>query len=188
MRIIGGRWRGKRIAAPLGRETRPTADRVREALFSVVFSLFGELEGAGVLDLFAGSGALGIEALSRGAAHCTFVESDKRAAAIIRANLSSVGAQRGEADIRQIRAERAAEVLAGGAPVSLLLADPPYRIDPVGFRQVLEALVAAGVLADGALVVYEHRTGTEPSWPAAFSGRTEKRYGDTSVSFAVFEG
>ena len=118
MRIIAGRWRGRPIAAPPGSSTRPTADRVREALFSMLASRLGSFEGLQVADLFAGSGALGLEALSRGAAHCVFVENDRRAVEAIRANLATLGAS--------------GEVLARGAehaalpPVDLAFLDPPY--------------------------------------------------------------
>ena len=118
MRIIAGQWRGRPIAAPPGSATRPTADRVREALFSMLASRLGSFEGLQVADLFAGSGALGLEALSRGAAHCVFVENDRRAVEAIRANLAALGAS--------------GEVLPRGAehaalpPVDLAFLDPPY--------------------------------------------------------------
>src|SRR3954463_12948610 len=101
MRIIAGRWRGRPLLAPTGQATRPTADRAREALFSMLASRLGSFEGLRVADLFAGSGALGLEALSRGAAHCTFVETDRAALDAIRRNIAALGAS--------------GEVLAGGA-------------------------------------------------------------------------
>ena len=119
MRIIAGKWRGRPIIAPAGSATRPTADRVREALFSMLASRLGSFEGLNVADLFAGSGALGLEALSRGAAHCVFVENDRAAIEAIRANIAALGAS--------------GEVLARGAehatlphPVDLAFLDPPY--------------------------------------------------------------
>ena len=118
MRIISGKWRGRALVAPPGDATRPTADRTREALFSMLASRLGSFEGLKVADLFAGSGALGLEALSRGAAHCVFVENDRRAVEAIRANLAALGAS--------------GEVLARGAehavlpPVDLAFLDPPY--------------------------------------------------------------
>ena len=120
MRVIAGTWRGRTIIAPKGDATRPTADRTREALFSMLTSRLGNFEGLAVADLFAGSGALGIEALSRGAASCLFVEQDRPALDALRANLQSLGAR---ADVR------AASVLALGpapAPLDLLLMDSPY--------------------------------------------------------------
>jgi 16S rRNA (guanine966-N2)-methyltransferase len=120
MRVIAGTWRGRPLAAPKGDATRPTADRTREALFSMLTSRLGSFEGLAVADLFAGSGALGIEALSRGAATCLFVEQDKPALDTLRANLATLGA-RGDV--------RAASVLALGpapAPLDLVMMDPPY--------------------------------------------------------------
>ncbi len=121
MRIIAGQWRGRQLIAPKGDATRPTADRTREALFSMLFSRTGSFEGLAVGDFFAGSGALGLEALSRGAASCIFVEQDKAALDALRANAETLGITR--PDIR------ATSVLALGstpAPLDLLLMDPPY--------------------------------------------------------------
>lgn len=120
MRVIAGAWRGRPLVAPKGDTTRPTADRTREALFSMLASRLGSFEGLAVADLFAGSGALGIEALSRGAASCLFVEQDRAALDALRANLATLGV-RGEV--------RASSVLALGpapAPLDLILMDPPY--------------------------------------------------------------
>jgi 16S rRNA (guanine966-N2)-methyltransferase len=119
MRIIAGQWRGRPLIAPQGQDTRPTADRVREALFSMLASRLGSFEGLQVADLFAGSGALGLEALSRGAAHCVFVENDRRAVEAIRANIASLGAS------AEVRA-RGAEHSALPGPVDLAFLDPPY--------------------------------------------------------------
>lgn len=120
MRVIAGQWRGRPLLTPAGDTTRPTADRVREALFSMLASRLGSFEGLAVADLFAGSGALGIEALSRGAASCLFVEQDRAALDALRANLGKLGTK---ADVR------AASVMALGpapAPLDLILMDPPY--------------------------------------------------------------
>ncbi len=188
MRLIAGMWKGRRIAAPVGRETRPTSDRVREAVFSAVYSLCGSIEDMGVADLYAGSGALGLEALSRGAGSCVFVESDRAAVAVIRRNLDALGVAPESATVVHADVRRFADAPRGAAPVSLLLADPPYRIDPAEFSQVLEALAAGGVLADGALVVYEHAAGITAHWPSGFRDEATRRYGDTAVSFATYEG
>lgn len=121
MRVIAGTWRGRPLVAPRGDATRPTADRTREALFSMLTSRLGSFEGLAVGDFFAGSGALGIEALSRGAATCLFVEQDRAALDALRANLAKLGA---EGDVR------AASVLALGPapkPLDLILMDPPYQ-------------------------------------------------------------
>ena len=122
MRIVAGQWRGRKLSAPPGEVTRPTADRTRETLFSMLVSRIGDFEGLSVGDFFAGSGALGIEALSRGAASCLFVEQDAAALRALRANLAALRAQTA-ADVR------AQSVLALGlakAPLDLLLLDPPY--------------------------------------------------------------
>ncbi len=123
MRIIAGQWRGRKLVAPPGEATRPTADRTRETLFSMLVSRLGDFEGLKVADLFAGSGALGIEALSRGAASCLFVELDPVAVRAIKANVAAVKAE-GQAEIRT------ASALSLGiakAPLDLLLLDPPYK-------------------------------------------------------------
>ncbi|MDF2387388.1 16S rRNA (guanine(966)-N(2))-methyltransferase RsmD [Nostoc ellipsosporum NOK] len=121
MRIIAGEWRGRPLVAPKGDTTRPTADRTREALFSMLASRLGSFEELAVADLFAGSGALGLEALSRGAASCLFVEQDRTALDALRANIARLGAKAAEV--------RAGSVLSLGparAPLDLILMDPPY--------------------------------------------------------------
>ena len=120
MRIIAGKWRGRPVVAPKGQDTRPTSDRTREALFSMLASRIGSFEDLQVADLFAGSGALGLEALSRGAASCVFVETDRYAVEAIRANLATLG---GTGEVRPSRAEQIR--LAG--PFDLVFLDPPYR-------------------------------------------------------------
>lgn len=118
MRIIAGNWRGRALIAPTGKATRPTSDRTREALFSMLTSRLGTFEGLRVADLFAGTGALGFEALSRGAAHCTFVEQDRPAIDAIRANADKLGAS---ADVRA----QSATAFSGG-PFDLVFVDAPY--------------------------------------------------------------
>jgi 16S rRNA (guanine966-N2)-methyltransferase len=173
VRVIAGRFGGRRLQAPPGQGTRPTSDRVREALFSAL----GDLAGARVLDLFAGSGALGLEALSRGAAHATFVERDRRAAAVLRDNVATLGLRPQEAQVLQRDAHAALrEAAARGATYDLVLLDPPYRDAPALGPALSASLVP--VLADGARVVTEadRRTPLElPALPTAF----ERRYGDT---------
>lgn len=121
MRIISGQWRGRPIAAPKGEATRPTADRTREALFSMLASRVGSFEGLAVADLFAGSGALGLEALSRGAASCLFVEQDRHALDALRANVEKLGA-RGA----QVRAQSVLALGPTATPLDLVMMDPPY--------------------------------------------------------------
>lgn len=123
MRIIAGEWRGRKLAAPKGDGTRPTADRARETLFAMLTSRLGDFEGLQVADLFAGSGALGLEALSRGAETCLFVEQDRAAVDVIKANIAVLGAQaRTRVDAASVMQLRAAT-----KPVDLILVDPPYR-------------------------------------------------------------
>lgn len=187
MRVIGGEWKGRPLVAPPGPGTRPTADRVREAVFSALYSLSGELDGVRALDLYAGSGALGIEALSRGAGHVTFVDRDRRALSVVRKNLESVGAPPERWQILQSDAAR----LASASPVpavTLLFADPPYTIEPAEEWQVLEALGSSGWMGPGCIVVYEHRWDATAAPGPGFVLVMQKRYGDTGVSFAQYEG
>jgi len=188
VRIVGGQWRGHPLKAPKGRDTRPTADRVREAIFSAVYSQMGDLEGLVVIDLFAGSGALGLEALSRGAARCVFVDPGRDAASSIRANAEALDASPESTLVVQVTASRFASRPAGERRASLLLMDPPYRIDASEVCQLLEGLAARGFLEHGALVVYEHSSDTTAVWPAGFVGGSVRRYGSTAVSFANYEG
>jgi 16S rRNA (guanine966-N2)-methyltransferase len=120
MRIIAGQWRGRPLVAPKGDATRPTADRTREALFSMLVSRLGSFEDLAVADLFAGSGALGLEALSRGAASCLFVEQDKPALDALRANIAKLGAK------GDVRAQSVMALGPARAPLDLILMDPPY--------------------------------------------------------------
>ena len=142
MRIIAGEWRGRRIEAPPGQGTRPTGDRLRETLFSMLASRVGSFEGLRVADLFAGSGALGLEALSRGAGSATFVESDGRAAAAITRNSEAFGASD---RVRVVIGSALA--LPRSEPFDLILADPPYA--PGSGTSVVQSVVNAGWLSSG---------------------------------------
>jgi 16S rRNA (guanine966-N2)-methyltransferase len=147
MRIIAGAWRGRPLVAPKGDATRPTADRVREALFSMLASRLGSFEDLSVADLFAGSGALGLEALSRGAASCIFVEQDKPALDALRTNIAKLSAK---ADVR------AQSVLALGhavAPLDLILMDPPY--DSNAGAVALDKLARLGWVGDATWISIE---------------------------------
>ena len=148
MRIIAGTWRGRRIDAPPGPATRPTADRVRETLFSMLVSRIGAFDGLRVADLFAGSGAFGLEALSRGAAEVTFVENDPKASAIIRRNAEKLGA----AEQARVR-PASALALPSSEPFDLIFADPPYA--PGSGSAAAAAVVAAGWLAPGGWLAVE---------------------------------
>jgi 16S rRNA (guanine966-N2)-methyltransferase len=174
MRIVAGEYGGRRIKAPRGNATRPTADRVREALFSSL----GDLTGAVVLDLFAGSGALGLEALSRGAAHATFVDSDSRAVAAVKANLEALGIAGDRAAVqRRAHAAHLHTARPRGRQYDLVLLDPPYRLAPELGRELSEELPS--LLRPGARVVAEsdRRAPLELELPLT----TERRYGDTLI-------
>jgi 16S rRNA (guanine966-N2)-methyltransferase len=123
VRIIAGQWRGRKLVAPKGDATRPTADRTRETLFSMLLSRLGDFDGLQVADLFAGSGALGLEALSRGAASCLFVEQDRAALDAIKANIAALGAR----ENARIEPGSVMALRAASQPLDLILADPPYR-------------------------------------------------------------
>ncbi|MCO8127017.1 16S rRNA (guanine(966)-N(2))-methyltransferase RsmD [Acidimicrobiia bacterium EGI L10123] len=174
MRVVAGSVRGRRISAPPGTDTRPTTDRVREAMFNALGSL-GAVDGAVVADLFAGSGALGIEALSRGAASAHFVESDRRAVAVIEENLATLGL-----DDRGVVLRRPVEVALDDLPVplDLVLADPPYAFD--GWAALLADLATR--LADDGLVVIE--SGRAVDLPPGWERVRERTYGGTVVLFA----
>lgn len=172
MRIVAGEWGGRRIEAPRGRETRPTTDRVREAWLG---ALQAELPGARVLDLFAGSGALGLEALSRGAASAVFVDSAQAAVEAVRANLAALGLD-APVHRRDARAALRDAALRGDA-YDLVFLDPPYRPAAGLAAQLSEALPA--VLAPGARVVVE----SDRRAPLALglAAHDERRYGDTLI-------
>ena len=170
MRVVAGRYGGRRLVAPPGTATRPTSDRVREALFSV---LGASVRGERVLDLFAGSGALGIEALSRGAASAVFVDRAPRAISAVRANLAALGI---DADVRRIEARAWLRTASARSEAyDLVFLDPPYRRAAELGRELSEALAA--VLAPGGRVVTEsdRRDPLELDLPVA----DERRYGDT---------
>ena len=175
-RIIAGTHRGRRLAVPAGTATRPTADRAREGMFSSLLSLV-DLDGASFLDLYAGSGALGLEALSRGAARAVLVDSDERAVAALRANSASLGLP---AEVVPLPVER---FLAGGsgsydsAPFDVVVLDPPYDLD---VDPVLEALVPW--LAEDGIVAVERRSrGPAPTWPQGLEGVRSRRYGEATL-------
>ena len=162
--------------------TRPTTDRVRESLFNVLASRI-DFAGASVLDLYAGSGALGLEALSRGATSAVFVESDQRAAAVIAKNIASLGVA---ADVRR---GPVAVVLAGRAdrPVDLVFADPPYEVPAAEIEAMLTALIDGGWVRGGSVVVVERATsGPEVDWPQGWEPLPSRRYGDTRLELAEY--
>lgn len=178
MRVIAGTARGRRLEAPAGSTVRPTTDRVKEALFSI---LMPYLRGATVLDLYAGSGALGIEALSRGAATATFIESDRRALDVIRRNLDSTRLA-ARADVRRGTLPAALSVVAG--PVDIVVTDPPYALDDGALAETLARV--AMLLAPGGIVAVERdRRSGGPPWPADLGQQDPRRYGDTTLHLAT---
>jgi len=178
-RVIAGAAGGRRLAVPRGTATRPTTDRAREGLFASLLSELGSLDGKRVLDLYAGSGAVGLEALSRGAGHVLLVESDARTAGVIKANVAVVGIA--GATVVTDRVERLlAQLPPGEDRYDLVFADPPYAVTAQAVSRVL-ALLAAGWLADQALVVVERATRTGPlDWPPGYSPGKSRRYGEAT--------
>jgi 16S rRNA (guanine966-N2)-methyltransferase len=180
-RVISGAAGGRRLSVPPGQSTRPTSDRAREGLFGTVLSELGSLDGRHVLDLYAGSGAVGLEALSRGARDVLLVESDARAAAVIKANAKAVGIA--GAHVVTGRVERFLSGPPRGA-YDLVFADPPYAVTAAEMAKVLTLLAGqgtAGWLADGALVVVERATRSgELDWPPGYTAGKSRRYGEAT--------
>ena len=174
MRVIAGRLKGRRLATPSWEGLRPTSDKLRETLFNV---LAPRIEGARVFDGFAGTGAIGIEALSRGAADVTFVERNRRAVALIEANLKTCGVEAGYT----IQCAEVVAALRAAPPgaCDLILLDPPYDIDNV--TSVLDA--AARCVADGGLIVLERATRNDPGEPAALRRVRDIKSGDSTLTF-----
>jgi 16S rRNA (guanine966-N2)-methyltransferase len=188
-RVIAGAAGGRRLAVPRGTTTRPTSDRAREGLFSSVASELGGLDGRRVLDLYAGSGAVGLEALSRGASQVLLVESDARAATVIKANIAAVGLP--GATVVTDRVER---LLARESHdqdhdhgYDLVFADPPYAVTDEAVTRVLRQL-AAGWLAGGALVVIERATRSGAlDWPPGYLHGKSRRYGEATFWYGWFD-
>ncbi|HEX2772592.1 MAG TPA: 16S rRNA (guanine(966)-N(2))-methyltransferase RsmD [Micromonosporaceae bacterium] len=179
-RIVAGTLGGRRISAPAGAATRPTSDRVREALFSALDAVT-DLTEARFADLYAGSAAVGLEALSRGAAHVLLVESDARAARVIRENIAALRA----APAARLVIGRIPQVLAGGpdgGPYDVVFADPPYSVPDEQVTEMLAALVDGGWLAADAVVVVERSSRTGPvTWVDGITGERSRRYGETTL-------
>jgi 16S rRNA (guanine966-N2)-methyltransferase len=189
-RVIAGAAGGRRLSVPPGNGTRPTSDRAREGLFASVMSELGNLGGVHVMDLYAGSGALGLEALSRGAASVLLVESDVRAAAVVKANARAVGLP--GATVATDRVERLLGRPQGerqhqrGDGYDLVFADPPYAVTDDAVAKML-ALLSAGWLADGALVVVERATRSGPfDWPPGYAGEKSRRYGEATFWYGWY--
>lgn len=178
MRVVAGRLRGRTLAAPPGDATRPTGARAKEALFSIL----SDVSGLRVLDLYAGSGALGIEALSRGASFAVFVEAARPALACLRENLTKLGLER-EALPLPVRVAAARTQLVKHGPFDLVLCDPPWK-DVASAREELEQLAKALLFAPEARVVLEHSAKAPPSEPAGsvLGVVDQRRWGDTAVT------
>ncbi|GGQ10106.1 MULTISPECIES: 16S rRNA (guanine(966)-N(2))-methyltransferase RsmD [Streptomyces] len=178
-RVIAGSAGGRRLAVPPGTGTRPTSDRMREGLFSTWESLHG-VEGARVLDLYGGSGAVGLEALSRGASHALLVESDAKAAKAIRDNIRTLGLP--GAEFRAGKAEQIVAARAAGDPYDVVFLDPPYAVDSADLREILLTLRSNGWITDDALVTVERstRSGAFP-WPEGFEPLRSRKYGEGTL-------
>jgi 16S rRNA (guanine966-N2)-methyltransferase len=184
-RVIAGEAGGRRLAVPDGRETRPTSDRAREGLFGTVASIVGPLAGTRVLDLYAGSGAVGLEALSRGASRVLLVESGARATAVIRQNIGALGLPGAT-----LIADRVERVLAHSPPederYDVVFADPPYAMADAEISRVLSLLTGEGWLARDALVIVERATRSGPvRWPDGFVPDRARKYGEATFWYGL---
>ncbi|MFJ6541134.1 16S rRNA (guanine(966)-N(2))-methyltransferase RsmD [Streptomyces sp. NPDC091385] len=177
-RVIAGTAGGRRLSVPPGTGTRPTSDRAREALFSTWQSLLTTpLDGTRVLDLYAGSGAVGLEALSRGASHTLLVEADARAAKTVRENVKNIGLP--GAEVRTGKAEQVIRTAPPAEPYDLVFLDPPYAVSDDDLREILLTLRSGGWLTEDALVTVERSTrGGEFGWPEGFEAIRSRRYGE----------
>jgi 16S rRNA (guanine966-N2)-methyltransferase len=187
-RIIAGAAKGRRLSVPPGTATRPTSDRAREGLFATVTSLLGSLREARVLDLYAGTGAIGLEALSRGASRALFVESDPAAARVIRANIAAAGLPGGQLVTGTVR-----RVLGRGPgtepPFSMVVADPPYAAESGEITGMLTDLAGLGWLQPGALVAIERQSRSGPvHWPPAYLPDRSRRYGEATFWYGLAAG
>ncbi|WP_328319857.1 16S rRNA (guanine(966)-N(2))-methyltransferase RsmD [Streptomyces sp. NBC_00388] len=179
-RVIAGTAGGRRLAVPPGNGTRPTSDRAREGLFSTWESLLGTLGGIRIADLYTGSGAVGLEALSRGAAHALLVEADPRAVATVRDNVRTLGLP--GAEVRAGKAEQIVTGPAPGDPYDVVFLDPPYAVTDDDLREILLTLRAQGWLTGDALVTVERSTrGGEFKWPEGFGPLRARRYGEATL-------
>jgi 16S rRNA (guanine966-N2)-methyltransferase len=201
-RVIAGEAGGRRLAVPDGRDTRPTSDRAREGLFATVSSILGPLAGARVLDLYAGSGAVGLEALSRGAEHVLLVEHGARATRVIRQNIEAIGLPGAV-----VMADRVERLLArgpgpapGGGPAGqpgtpaagrydIVFADPPYAMADDDVSAMLDLLADGAWLAPGALVIIERATRSGPvRWPDGFVPDRARKYGEATFWYGLGPG
>ncbi|MDA8436729.1 MAG: 16S rRNA (guanine(966)-N(2))-methyltransferase RsmD [Actinomycetales bacterium] len=189
MRIVAGAARGRRLAPPAA-GTRPTSDRVREALLSAIESRLGALGGLRVVDLYAGSGAVGLEALSRGASHVLLVERDRRALDVVRANVAAVGLPHAvvlAGDVGNVTSHPPPATAV--PPYDVAFLDPPYDVVDDVLERVLTGLADHGWLGAGSLVVVERaRRGSGFAWPPGYTPLRDRDYGDTRVRTALWYG
>jgi 16S rRNA (guanine966-N2)-methyltransferase len=192
-RIVAGQAGGRRLAVPPS-GTRPTSDRAREALFSSLESSLGGLRGIRMLDLYAGSGAVGLEAWSRGAAHVVLVESAASAVKVLRVNVTNlrdanqtgVGGRAGRIDVVAAKAERAAADLAASA-FDVVFADPPYDLPTMQVAGVLATLAQRGVPRSDAVVVVERATRDRWAWPLGYVATHTRKYGDATLHYGRYD-
>ena len=189
MRIVGGEWRGRPIESPKGRDvSRPTTDRVREAVASMVDSALDEgIEGSRMLDAFAGSGALGLEMLSRGAAHVSFFDVDRGAASLVKRNLAKLSCT--PARYRVVCGDVVSSAKRGriaGGRLDAVLIDPPYALGAQPAVELTRALVECDMLAPGSIVVFERIVQTPTLSIEGFDALKEKRYGQTCIDLLRF--
>ena len=178
-RIVGGSAGGRALRVPAGTGTRPSSDRAREGLFNSLASLVGDLSGLRFLDLYAGSGAVGLEALSRGAGHALLVESAPKAARVLRENVARLGLAGAE-----VRVEPVARVVAAPAPApyDVVFADPPYALAGDELAAVLDRLIEGGWVAPGGVLAVERASRDEPwRWPAGVQALRSRRYGEATL-------
>ena len=186
MRVVAGEYKGRVIDSPDASITRPTTDRVRESIFSSVYSRLPELDDVRVLDAFAGSGALGIEALSRGAKECIFFERDRAARKVLEGNLKKLGLSAPAAQLRPLDVLECTQL---GGPFKLVLLDPPYAYDARDVHGMLERAARTGELEDGCVIVYEHALANKQVVADAFEEDDafvitgQKKYGKIGVSY-----
>ena len=180
MRIVSGKYKGRKLIAPEGQHVRPTTDRVRESIFNILSHGLVEIEGAHVLDLFAGSGALGLEALSRGAAFVQFIDNDTRSRGAIRQNIEALDAGGSTKLMKRDATNLGDRFLKRGAPNDLVFLDPPYGKNLA--VPALKSAINGGWLAPSAIIVLECGQDEEPDLPE-FSLEDERVYGDTKVLF-----
>ena len=188
-RVIAGEAGGRRLAVPAGRDTRPTSDRAREGLFATITSIAGPLAWTRVLDLYAGSGAVGLEALSRGAGHVLLVESGARAARVIRENIEAIGLPGAEVITDRVERVLARGPAPAGSRYDIVFADPPYALADRDVSAMLSLLADQDWLSPGALVIVERATRSGPvRWPACFVPDRARRYGEATFWYGLRPG